>query len=47
MLDNNTVSKLSKMKMSVMATAFQQQLADKSVSELSFEEMIEIGRAHV
>ena len=40
MLDNNTVSKLREMKMSVMATAFHGQLADKAVSELSFEERV-------
>jgi DNA replication protein DnaC len=40
MLDNNTVSKLREMKMGVMATAFNRQLADKSVSELSFEERV-------
>ena len=40
MLDNNTVSKLREMRMSVMATAFQRQLANKAVSELSFEERV-------
>jgi DNA replication protein DnaC len=40
MLDNNTVSKLREMKMGVMATAFERQLADKSISELSFEERV-------
>jgi DNA replication protein DnaC len=40
MLDNNTVSKLRDMKLSVMATAFDRQLADKAVSELSFEERV-------
>jgi DNA replication protein DnaC len=40
MLDNNTVSKLREMKMGVMATAFHQQLADKAISELSFEERV-------
>ena len=40
MLDNNTVSKLREMKMSIMATAFQRQLADKTVSELSYEERV-------
>jgi len=40
MLDNNTISKLREMKMSVMATAFQRQLDDKGVSELSFEERV-------
>ena len=40
MLDNNTVSKLREMKMGVMATVFQRQLADKVVAELSFEERV-------
>ena len=40
MLDYNTVSKLKEMKMGVMATAFNRQLADKSVAELSFEERV-------
>jgi DNA replication protein DnaC len=40
MLDNNTVSKLREMKMSVMATAFQRQLTDKAVSELTYEERV-------
>ena len=40
MLDYNTVSKLKEMRMSVMAAAFQQQLADKSFSELSYEERV-------
>jgi DNA replication protein DnaC len=40
MLDNNTVSKLREMKMGVMAAAFQQQLTDKAISELSFEERV-------
>lgn len=40
MLDYNTVSKLQEMKLGVMAAAFQQQLADKAVSELSFEERV-------
>ena len=40
MLDNNTVSKLREMKMIVMATAFQRQLSDKAVSELSYEERV-------
>lgn len=40
MLDYNTVSKLKEMRLSVMATAFQQQLADKSLSELSYEERV-------
>lgn len=38
MLNNNTVSKLHDMKLGVMAAAFQKQLEDKGVSELSFEE---------
>jgi DNA replication protein DnaC len=40
MLDQNTVSKLREMKMGVMATSFQRQLADKGISELSFEERV-------
>jgi len=40
MLDNNTVSKLREMKMSIMAKSFQGQLADKAVFELSFEERV-------
>jgi len=40
MLDNNTVSKLREMRMGVMATAFERQLANKAVSELSFEERV-------
>jgi len=40
MLDNNTASKLREMKMGVMATAFNRQLSDKAVSELSFEERV-------
>jgi len=38
MLDNNTVSKLNEMRLGVMASAFRQQLDDKALSELSFEE---------
>jgi DNA replication protein DnaC len=38
MLDNNTVTKLQEMKLSTMAAAFQRQVDDKSVIELSFEE---------
>jgi DNA replication protein DnaC len=38
MLDNNTMSKLHEMKLSVMAAAFKRQTEDKAVSELSFEE---------
>jgi len=40
MLDYNTVSKLKEMRLSVMAAAFQQQLADKNLSELSYEERV-------
>jgi DNA replication protein len=40
MLDNNTVSKLHEMRLGVMATAFQQQLENKGISELSFEERV-------
>lgn len=40
MLDYNTASKLKEMKMSVMAKIFQQQLADKNFSELSYEERV-------
>jgi hypothetical protein len=38
MLDNNTITKLHEMKLSVMAASFQKQLKDKSMNELSFEE---------
>jgi DNA replication protein DnaC len=38
MLNNNTVAKLQEMKLSTMAAAFQLQVDDKSVIELSFEE---------
>jgi len=38
MLDNNTVSKLHEMKLSVMAGDFQKQLNDNSISNISFEE---------
>jgi len=38
MLDNATVSKLHEMKLSIMAAAFKQQMADQSFSEFSFEE---------
>ena len=38
MLDNNTISKLHEMKLSVMASAFQKQLEDSAMSELPFEE---------
>jgi len=40
MLNNNTASKLSEMRMGVMAAAFQKQLADSAMSELSFEERV-------
>ena len=40
MLDNNTATKLRDMKLSVMATAFQGQIENKSITELSFEERI-------
>ena len=40
MLDNNTVSKLREMKMSIMATAFQRQLNEKGASALSYEERV-------
>jgi DNA replication protein DnaC len=38
MLDNNTITKLHEMKLSVMAAAFAKQLEDISMSELPFEE---------
>ena len=38
MLDNNTVSKLHEMKLSVMATAFQRQFTGNKFQEMSFEE---------
>jgi DNA replication protein DnaC len=38
MLNNSTVSKLHEMKLSVMAGAFQQQMADPAFSGISFEE---------
>ena len=40
MLNNNTVSKLREMKMSVMAAAFRRQLDDKTFAEMSFEERV-------
>ena len=40
MLDNNTISKLREMKMDIMTAAFQQQLENKGISELSFEERV-------
>ena len=38
MLDNNTVSKLHEMKLSVIAAAFQRQLRENNFKEMSFEE---------
>ena len=38
MLDNNTITKLHEMKLSVMAAAFSKQLEDASMGELPFEE---------
>jgi DNA replication protein DnaC len=38
MLNNNTVTKLHEMRLSVMAAAFQRQIEDKATAELSFEE---------
>jgi len=38
MLDNNTVQKLHEMKLSVMASAFKQQLENQGTTELTFEE---------
>jgi len=40
MLNNNTVSKLREMKMSVMASAFRGQLDDRAFHEMSFEERV-------
>ena len=40
MLDHNTASKLREMKMGVMATAFQDQLGDSTLSKLTFEERV-------
>jgi DNA replication protein DnaC len=40
MLNNNTASKLGDMRMGVMAAAFQKQLSDISMAELSFEERV-------
>jgi DNA replication protein DnaC len=40
MLDNNTASKLSEMKLGAMAVAFRHQLEDDSFKDLSFEERI-------
>lgn len=40
MLNNNTVSKLREMKMSVMASAFSNQLGESSFAEMSFEERV-------
>jgi DNA replication protein DnaC len=38
MLQNNTISKLHDMKLSVMAASFQKQLGDSTAAELSFED---------
>jgi len=38
MLDNNTITKLHEMKLSIMANSFQKQLKNNSMRELSFEE---------
>jgi len=38
MLDNNTISKLHEMNLSIMAAAFQKQLGKGSIAEMSFEE---------
>ena len=38
MLDNNTITKLHEMKLSVMAASFQKQIEDNAMNELSFEE---------
>jgi len=38
MLDNNTVGKLHEMKLSVMAKSFREQMDDRNISNLSFEE---------
>jgi len=40
MLNNNTVSKLRDMKMGVMASAFDKQLGNSSLGEMSFEERV-------
>ena len=40
MLDNNTASKLRDMRLSVMSAAFKEQLSNKAMSELSFEERV-------
>ncbi|SHF62035.1 IstB-like ATP binding N-terminal [Desulforamulus putei DSM 12395] len=40
MLNDNTVSKLHEMRLSVMAQAFREQLKDSSFHELSFEERL-------
>jgi DNA replication protein DnaC len=40
MLDNNTSSKLCDMRLSVMSAAFKEQLSNRSMSELSFEERV-------
>ena len=38
MLNNNTLSKLGEMRLSAMATAFQKQMDDRPMAELSFED---------
>ena len=40
MLNNSTASKLCDMRLSVMSTAFTEQLSNKTMSELSFEERV-------
>lgn len=40
MLNNNTISKLRDMRLSVMGTAFNEQLSNRSMAELSFEERV-------
>ena len=40
MLDNSTASKLRDMRLSVMSAAFKEQLSNKTMSELSFEERV-------
>ena len=38
MLTENTITKLQEMRLSTMANAFKEQLADPNISELSFED---------
>jgi len=38
MLQNNTISKLREMKLSIMAASFQKQVGDSAIAELSFED---------